>query len=289
MTNENFRPTGYRLLPEVVKNLLIINVIMFVATLALQKQGIDLTDILGLHYFEGSKFRIFQVVTYLFMHGSWGHLFFNMFALWMFGSALENVWGPKKLLTYYILTGLGAALAHYILVYFELQPAIAYVNDYISNPGLAKLESLINSDAFKNFQSQELINHYNNFSADFNKINITNPARALDMSVEYMKIFKVDVFNAPVAIGASGAVFGLLLGFGMLFPNSIIYVYFALPIKTKYFVIIYGAIELFSGIAQVQGDNVAHFAHIGGLVTGIIIILYWRHKDRRGRDDYFNK
>ncbi len=288
MSYENYRPTRASLLPEVVKNLLILNVIMFLATLVLERQGLNLTDILGLHYFEGSKFRIYQFVTYLFMHGSWGHIIFNMIALWMFGSALENVWGPKKFLTYYILTGLGAGLAHYLLVYYELQPAIVYFNEYISNPGLAKLEELINSDAFKNFQSREMIDHYNNFTSDFNKLNATNPAKALEMSVEYIKIFKEDAFNAPVAIGASGAVFGLLLGFGMLFPNNIIYIYFALPIKAKYFVIIYGLIELFSGIAQVPGDNVAHFAHIGGLVTGIIIILFWRQKDRERRNDYFN-
>lgn len=289
MTNSDYRPRSYSLLPEVTKNLLIINVIMFLATLALLKQGIDLVDILGLHYFEGSKFKIYQFVTYLFMHGSWGHLIFNMIALWMFGSALENVWGPKKFLTYYILTGLGAALAHYALVYYELQPAVVYFNDFISNPSMEKMASFVTSDAFRSFQSHEMIDHYNSFSAEYNKIVNINPADALQMSVDYMKLFKADAFNAPIAIGASGAVFGLLVGFGMLFPNSIIYVYFALPIKAKYFVILYGALELFSGVAQIQGDNVAHFAHLGGLITGLIIILYWRNKDRQRRNDYFDQ
>ncbi len=126
-----------------------------------------------------------------------------------------------------------------------------------------------------------MVDHYNAFTREFNSIQGSNPSEAIQLSVDYMKQLRVDVLNAPVVVGASGAVFGLLLAYGMTFPNSIIYLYFAIPVKAKYFVILYGALELFSGIANVPGDNIAHFAHLGGLVTGIILILYWKNKNRR--------
>src|SRR5436189_3356956 len=132
MALEQYRPARFNLLPEVVKNILIINGIFFLATYLLQNQGIELADTLGLHYFMSEKFRWYQFITYMFMHGSVAHIFFNMFAVWMFGQMVENVWGPKKFLTYYILTGLGAAITHYAVVYFEMQPALNVLNDYIA-------------------------------------------------------------------------------------------------------------------------------------------------------------
>ena len=116
----------------------------------------------------------------------------------------------------------------------------------------------------------------------------SDPAGAMKYSVDFVKEFKADIYNAPVVVGASGAVFGLLLAYGMTYPNSIIYIYFAIPLKAKYFVILYGLIELFSGVANVPGDNVAHFAHLGGLVTGLIIIQFWKNNNRRRQKDYFN-
>jgi membrane associated rhomboid family serine protease len=281
MSNEQFRPRSFKVLPEVVKNLLIINGILFLATQVLRSRGIDLNDILGLHYFEAEKFRVYQFVTYMFMHGSFTHILFNMFAVWMFGAAIENIWGPRRFLTFYIITGLGAAVAHYGIVYFEIQPTLAYFDNYIANPSMEGLQGLISSDAFRNFSSQDMIDHYNAFTREFNAMLGTNPNEALQLSVDYMKQLRVDALNAPVVVGASGAVFGLLLAYGMTFPNSIIYLYFAIPIKAKYFVILYGLLELFSGIANVAGDNVAHFAHLGGLVTGILLILYWKNKNKR--------
>ncbi len=140
------------------------------------------------------------------------------------------------------------------------------------------------SDAFRSFSSADMVDHYNAFTREFNSMLGGNPEEALRLSVDYMKQLRVDALNAPVVIGASGAVFGLLLAYGMIFPNSIIYLYFAIPIKAKYFVILYGALELFSGIAQVPGDNVAHFAHLGGLVTGLLLILYWKNKGKQRMD-----
>ena len=277
MSNENYRPSGYRLLPDVIKNLLIINVIMYLATQFLLSRGIDLTDILGLHYFASEKFRIYQFVTYMFMHdyNGFAHIFLNMLALYMFGSVVENVWGGKKFLTFYLLTGLGAALSHYAIVYFQIQPSIEFFNEYINSADINKMYALVNSDAYAA-----------NFGADFRDLLQQNPQKALEVSIDFARQFRMELLNAPVVIGASGAVYGVLLAYGMLFPNSLLYLFFAIPVKAKYVVIIYGVIELFSGISS--HDNVAHFAHLGGLLTGIIIILFWRYKDRNRRNDYFN-
>ncbi|HNP99572.1 MAG TPA: rhomboid family intramembrane serine protease [Bacteroidia bacterium] len=287
MNYQPFRPRSSSFLPEVVKNILIINGIMFLATVLMENRGVELSDILGLHYFQSEKFRVFQLITYMFMHGSFMHIFFNMFAVWMFGSAVENVWGPRRFLTFYLITGLGAAVAHYGIFYFEMQPAMAIFNDYIASPSHEKLQALINSEAFQSFSSSEMSEHLNSFIHDYTVTAASNSAEALKLSVDYMSQFKADILNAPVVVGASGAVFGLLLAYGMLFPNNLLFMmFFPIPIKAKYFVIIYGAVELFSGIAQIPGDNVAHFAHLGGLITGLILILFWRRR-RGNNDNYF--
>ncbi len=284
----SYRPSRYNALPDVVKNLLIINGIFFLATYVLEQRGIDLNDMLGLHYFESEKFKWWQFITYMFMHGSLGHIFFNMFALWMFGAALENVWGGRKFLNFYLICGLGAALSQQAVVYLEMKPVLTYLNDYIANPDYEKLKDFAHSAAFTKFSSIDVSNHFNEFIGRFNALINTDNAQAMSLSVDFMKEFRGDVMNAPVVVGASGAVFGLLLAYGMLFPNNLLYIYFAFPIKAKYFVIIYGAIELFSGIANVSGDNVAHFAHLGGLLFGFITIMYWRNQNRRKRNDFFN-
>lgn len=287
MNNNMIRPTGFSMLPVVVKNILIINVIMFLATQVLVSRGIDLNDMLGLHYFLSEKFRLWQFITYMFMHGNFPHLFFNMFAVFMFGGAMENMWGPKKFLTFYIITGLGAAVAHYAIVYFQLNASLANINEYIASPSVDKLQGLITSNTFTGFSSREFNESLQSFIQTFNDTYSKNPSEALQMSIDFMKESKMAVYNAPVVVGASGAIFGLLLAYGMTFPNNYLYVYLVLPIKAKYFVIIYGLIELFSGIANYSGDNVAHFAHLGGLVTGFIIIQYWKYKNRNRRNDYF--
>jgi membrane associated rhomboid family serine protease len=271
---EQYRPTGFKMLPDVVKNLLIINGLFFLATIAAGKVfQIDLTDTLGLHYLGSEKFRPFQFVTYMFMHGGFGHIFFNMFALWMFGSVLENYWGPKRFLIFYFVTGIGAALTHYVVMYFQISPDIAMINNYIANPDLNRLTELRNSGFFG--QSYDMLSHYNQFVTNFGAADSQTILRA---SIEMMQQVKIDYLNAPNIVGASGAIFGLLLAFGMMFPNSLIYIYFAIPIKAKYFVIIYGAIELYSGFANNPGDNVGHFAHLGGMLFGIFLILYWKKK-----------
>lgn len=274
---EQFRPGGFKILPPVVKNLIIINALFFLGTMAAsQVFRIDLADILGLHYFAAEKFQPFQFITYMFMHGGFMHIAFNMFALWMFGNALENVWGPKKFLTYYIITGIGAAITHYVVFYFEISPVLKAIDNYIDNPSTDALNLFLNSGYFK-VTSYEIQDSFNIFRNDYNNLINSDPHKALQLSIDFMTQFRVDFLNAPVVVGASGAVFGILLAFGMMFPNSLIYVYFAIPVKAKYFVMIYGAIELFSGIYN-TGSNVAHFAHLGGMIFGYFLLLYWKKR-----------
>ncbi len=245
---EQYSPGGFRMLPPVVKNLLIINVIFFLATMGLgQAFNIDLNDVLGMHYFGSHLFRPYQLVTYMFMHGGFAHIFFNMFALWMFGNVLENVWGQKKFLIYYFVTGIGAALVQVAVTYFQV----------------SALEVSMSAD-----QISVVMNEGYKILAE-NK-NFADPLMA-ELNI---------VFNTST-IGASGAVFGILLAFGMMFPNSLIYVYFAIPIKAKWFVILYGGLELVSGIFNSQSDNVAHFAHLGGMLFGLVLILIWRRQQKR--------
>lgn len=275
---EQYRPTGFRILPPVVKNLLIINGLFFLATIASQSAfRIDLTDTLGMHYFGSEKFRPYQIITYMFMHGGFGHIFFNMFAVWMFGNVLENYWGPKRFLSYYMITGIGAILIQMLVMYIGISSVQHIIEAYISNPSPGNFENIL-TDHFKGYYNPEVVNSFLvNFSDK------PNDAFLAQQSVNILNSllkFKMDI----PTVGASGAIFGILLAFGMLFPNSLIYVYFAIPIKAKWFVIIYGAIELYSGIANNPGDNVAHFAHLGGMLFGIILILYWKKRFKGGNN-----
>ena len=242
--------TNYRfqILPPVVKNLLIINVLLWLATLVLKGSpfSIDLTQTLGLHYWKSELFKPWQIVTYMFMHDTQGftHILFNMFAVWMFGTHLENRWGSKKFLNYYLLTGFGAAFLHYLIVHFQV----------------------INIEANMNYEQIMTI------------VNEGKGAAGISWSNARKLFF---LYNTPV-VGASGSLFGILLAFGVLFPNTLLYLYFAIPIKAKYFVIGYGLLELFLGISNNPGDNVAHFAHLGGMLFGVIIFAYWKI-----RNDYY--
>ena len=233
--NEQYSPTGFRVLPTIVKHLLIINVLMFLAYITLVRFHIDLNDILGLHFFKASDFRIYQLVTYMFMHGNFGHLFFNMFALWMFGNTLENIWGSKRFLLFYMVCGIGAGLCQELVQYIQYATSLA----------------------------------------QYETVNMSGRIISMD-----------SYLNMMTTVGASGAIYGLLLAFGMMFPDSRIYLYFLFPIKAKWFVIGYAVLELILGF---QGmDNVAHFAHLGGMLFGLLLILYWR-KHPAGPDKNFRK
>ena len=237
-----YKSTSFSQLPEIVKNLLIINSLLFLGTISLKNFGIDLTKTLGLHQFQSDEFMPHQIITHFFMHANFTHLLFNMFALWMFGKVLENVWGGKRFLTYYMLTGLGAAALHLCVSQYEILTLQNQLNPY-------ELESLLAN-------GKKILEGNQNYSnTTMGKLNL--------------------LINTPT-VGASGAVFGILLAFGMLFPNTLLYIYLAIPIKAKYFVIIYGIIELYLGISNNPADNVAHFAHLGGMLFGYLILKYWQ-------------
>jgi len=217
-------------MPAMTKNLLIVNFLAFIATWVFELRGVDLTSLLGLHFFLASDFHVYQFVTYMFLHGGLTHIFFNMFALWMFGSVIERVWGPKKFLFYYICCGIGAGfvqeIAQYANYMIEGLSAYQYVN------------------------------------------------------VNGMQMTTDSYINLWTTIGASGAVYAILLAFGMIFPNERLFIIpFPFPIKAKWLVVGYIAIELFSALSG-PGDGVAHTAHLGGMLFGFLLIRYWqKHPD----------
>jgi membrane associated rhomboid family serine protease len=275
---QEYRPSGFNVLPTVIKNLLIINGIFFLATIVFElKMHIDLTNILGLHYFLSEDFKPYQLITYMFMHGSFTHIFFNMFALWMFGNILENILGAKRFLIYYLVCGIGAVLLHYTIHYFEIQPTIQALNDYILNPSTEQFNLLIESKKIQLTpeMAQTLEPIYSSFKS---QLMDGDNELALQTSINFVLEYKKEFLNAPVVVGASGSVFGLLLAFGMMFPNSMIYMYFFFPIKAKYFVILYGAFELFGAVNNSESDNIAHYAHLGGMLFGFILIKLWKRK-----------
>ncbi|MBO4581490.1 MAG: rhomboid family intramembrane serine protease [Bacteroidales bacterium] len=236
----------------------------------------------GLHFYESELFHPHQFITYMFMHGNFGHLFFNMFALWMFGSAIENYWGSKRFLIYYFITGIGAAIAHYAIVAWELIPALRYIDACIADPTVANIQALAQHHrfAFDGFNS-ELALGFEHFKQYVTQLESgVNTAEAKSAVNEYLIQYREYYVSRPNIVGASGSVFGLLLAFGMMFPNSLIYVYFLIPVKAKWFVIVYGLIELIYGISG-TADGVAHFAHLGGMLFGLLLILYWKKKAKQ--------
>lgn len=276
-------PGGFKVLPPVVKNLLIINGLFFLATITFSEGlGINLYDYVSLKYFGSEMFRPYQLITYMFMHGDFTHILFNMFALWMFGSAIENFWGPKRFLFFYIFTGIGAGLAHYAVYYFQINPFIELIDAFLLNPSTSQLNGILSSHKFiVSPDYPELYRGFHDFDAAIKTLNVTPYDKsALQTSVEFLQLYRGFYLDLPSVVGASGAVFGILLAFGMMFPNVMIYLYFFIPMKAKWFVIGYGAIELYLGVTGTT-DGIAHFAHLGGMLFGFILIMYWRKRPGR--------
>jgi membrane associated rhomboid family serine protease len=256
--------------PPVVKNIIIINVIMVLATYVLASQNmIDLTDVLGMHFYKSEHFKVWQLITHMFMHSITDpfHILFNMYALWMFGQILEFDWGGKRFLFYYMVTGIGAVLFNMLVQYFEISHLNNIISNYAQHPNLSEFMTFVNkylpnrTEAANAFVRQ--------FSASAN-----DPGNLSD-SVLFLREYVIEVMNTPL-IGASGAVFGVLLAFGMLHPNTELMLLFPpMPIKAKWAVIAYGAIELFLGV-QGSTSNIAHFAHLGGMLFGFLLIKYWQ-------------
>lgn len=278
MSYRNYRPSGlggFRFLPPAVKNLLIVNGLFFLASVVFEYSfQISLIKELGLHYWTSPDFEIYQVATHMFMHGGIAHLFFNMFALWMFGVILEQNWGAKRFVFFYVFTALGAAFLHQTVL------AIEYYN--------------INSafDAFKDSPTVEnLVSTLKAIGADINttyvdklkSIYSEGTISASDVaSFKYQINTLIDGKLSVPTVGASGAVFGILIAFALYYPNTELYLLFLpIPIKAKYFVGIYAAMELYLGIQNNPGDNIAHFAHLGGALFGFILVKYWNKNNRK--------
>lgn len=252
-------------IPIVVKNLIFINIILWLLSIVspslFARWGlkVDLTDILGMHYWASEKFNVAQLITYMFMHGGFEHIFFNMFALFMFGTVLEQTWGSKRFLIYYLVTGIGAGLIQQLFWAIQYQPVITALNETIASGSMQTL-----------LMHQDILNR-------FFKINNLSGFDTASL-IELKRLF----LNLPVTIGASGSIFGLLLAFGWLFPDArLMIIFFPIPIRARIFVLMYAVVELFLGVASFSGDNVAHFAHLGGMLFGIILILLWKKRDRK--------
>jgi membrane associated rhomboid family serine protease len=273
MNNQQYSPSGFTLLPPVVKNLLIINGLFFLATISLESAfKIDLVKTLGLYYFHSELFRPYQFVSYMFLHADVQHIIYNMFALWMFGYLLENVWGSKRFLTYYLLTGIGAAIVQTIVMYWSLSSIDSAAIAYSQAPSFSAFAEFVKDHFPQYYQNEGTIR---NFISTWS-VTPSNPVY-LNQSLDYVdQLIKLRM-DIPT-IGASGAVYGILFAFGWMFPNMLVYIYFLFPIKAKWIVIFYGAIELFSGISNNPTDNVAHFAHLGGMLFGFFLIYYWKRK-----------
>lgn len=261
--------------PPVVKNLLIINGLCFLANVVLADRGVvDLNAKLGLFYPESVYFQPYQLITHVFMHGSFMHLLSNMFSLWMFGSQLENYWGPKRFFIFYFVTALGAAALHLGVNAYEIIQAKNLVAQFYANVDYDGFLSLIQKDSYLS-NDDRIIDFVSAWRKD-----PTNP-EFLAGAKEISDFLVVRKMNIPV-VGASGAVFGLLLGYGMLFPNTMLMLlFFPFPIKAKYFVMIFGAFELFQGFNSDPSDNVAHYAHLGGMLFGFILLKIWNKTDRK--------
>lgn len=259
-----------------VKNLLIINVLVFLAANVFENSlGIDFNKTFGLHYYLAENFGVWQFVTFMFLHSGFSHVFFNMFAVYMFGRIIEQVWGTQRFLIYYFVTGIGSGIIQELALYFDINPFIVAVDNFLSDPSTANLQQFINNEgaAFSSASSVALSSFINEYNSLCNTDLESATALARKFIIEYQAMF----IEAHVTIGASGAVFGVLLAFGMLFPNMTIMLLIPpIPIKAKYFVLGYGLIELFQGVANFSYDNVAHWAHLGGMLFGFFLIRHWR-------------
>lgn len=223
-------------MPPVTKNLIIINLLFFLAKFVAVRYGVDLDGLLGLHFFLAPDFKLYQFFTYMFMHGGFEHILFNMFAVWMFGRVMESAWGGRRFLFYYIICGVGAGL---------VQEGAQYVS-YLAQ-GLNQYDSV---------------------------------------NIGYAVISMADYLNRWTTVGASGAVYGILLAFGMTFPEERLFIFpLPVPIRAKFFVIGYAVIELLSALGS-SGDGVAHFAHLGGMLFGWLLIRHWRRNN--GGGSYYN-
>ena len=275
-----FRPSSFQILPPIVKNLLIINGLVFFAQYIFKTSdfSFSIDDNFALHAWQSSLFKPWQLITHMFLHGDTWHIIGNMFALWMFGSVLENLWGSKRFLIFYMVCGLGAALIHLLFLSYELVPLM---KDYANVFQLHISGSQDQGNAMDAF-----INKYHILFEQHNR-ELHSYLQTDAANDEYnAAIFKNITFwyqnNLNTAtIGASGAIFGVLAAFVYLFPNTYIYIYFLVPVKAKWLGILYFLFELFNAIRNSAGDNVARWAHVGGAIVGLLIVITWNKTNRK--------
>ncbi|MDZ4071571.1 MAG: rhomboid family intramembrane serine protease [Sediminibacterium sp.] len=272
-----FRPSRFEILPIIVKNLLIINGLFYLAQVTFSKGAVPIfsfEDTLALHAWQSDLFKPWQLITHMFLHGDFYHILGNMFALWMFGSILENVWGAKRFLTFYLICGLGAAFIHLLFLSYELTPIM---KDYAlvlqqQNDPMAFVDAMTSFGRKYNmgFNEEALV---------FLKADPTNNLMT-DKVLEAVTTYYNNRINTAT-LGASGAVFGILAAFVYLFPNTYIYLYFLIPVKAKWLGLLYFSYELFFALQNSAGDNVARWAHIGGAIVGLLIVITWNKTNKK--------
>ncbi|UFH55215.1 rhomboid family intramembrane serine protease [Spirosoma sp. KNUC1025] len=248
-------------LTPVVRVLLIINVVVFLFT------NDFIIEQFGLHSFLSDKFNPIQLLTHMFLHGGFNHIFSNMIGLVVFGPMLETFWGPRRFTFFYFFCGLGAALLFSGVNYFEMHDVYESVQTYRVSPGYENFSAFVDQHASSFYD--RLVPFLNQFK------NYPNDSKNIQDSITIANRILSSQIDEPM-VGASGAIFGVIMGFGLLFPNTQLFLLFPpIPIKAKYLVIFYGAFELYSGVYRAQVDNVAHFAHIGGMIFAFILVKYW--------------
>ena len=255
-------------LTPAAKNILIINGIIYILSDFIGLRSYIIENF-GMRYFHSENFQPYQILTYMWVHGGFGHLFSNMFSVLVFAPILERVWGSKKFLIYYLITGIGAGILYSGINYYENYSFEIKVKSYEQNPSPESFRKLILNN------SSEYYNQLYDFIDSYEQ----NPSNSNDnLSIAYANNLLKVKGDVPM-VGASGAVFGILLAFAMLFPNmELMLLFFPIPVKAKYLVLVYGIYELWSEINRMPGDNVAHFAHLGGMLIGYLILKYWKRK-----------
>ncbi len=264
-------------MPPVVKNIIIVNAILFAGTwLTTDVFNSDfMWRHLALFSVKSPLFEPHQVITHIFMHANFAHIFFNMFGVFMFGRILEQLWGSKKMLIFYTVTGLGAAFIHLTVNYIQMSSMLNLANEFSSAPSYTLFHEIVTRFGSRTGNYDQIMSFMQQWFYKPDDLSFIETGRSYVAEILYGNL------NIPT-VGASGAVFGLLIAFAMMFPDAeLMLIFLPIPIKAKYFVPFYALLELFFGVAGFQWDNVAHFAHLGGALFGFLMVKYWKRNQFR--------
>lgn len=268
-------PMSFRSLPPVVKNLLLINAIFFLASEIIPPSSFDVLNFFAMHRLESEAFRPYQVVTHIFIHFGFGHFALNMFALWLFGAKVEEEIGPQRFFLYYFVCAFGAVVFHEAYLNYQLSGFTEFMQDFIADPNPEKY--LVFMDKYARSEYHESMRQFANEWSAF-----PNDQGFINSAISSVQSF----YNAEligITGGASGAVFGVLLAFGVMFPLARLNLLIPpISLQARYLVIIYGGFELYMAYRNNPDDSVAHFAHLGGMFFGYFLIKFWmRNRFRR--------